>query len=263
MQSDNDKLKGILGTVIFHGLLIIALLFLALRTPLPLPEEAGVEVNLGYSDDGMGDIQPPAPAPQAAAPAPSTPQQSAEDLVTENTEEVPAIKPVIKEKPNPEVKPEVKPTPKPQPTPEPQPVVDQRAMFPSKKGNNAQGGNQGITGKPGDQGKPTGDPNAQGYDGSGGGGGGVKFSLDGRSRIELPMPPYNLVHSNSLTVVVTIYVNRAGEVTRAIARIKGSTTTSTELIKLAKDAAMKARFSAKEDAPIEQVGTLIYTFKPN
>ncbi len=261
MQSDNDKLKGILGTVIFHGLLIVALLFLALRTPLPLPEEAGVEVNLGYSDDGMGDIQPPAPAPQAAAPAPSTPQQSAEDLVTENTEEVPAIKPVIKEKPKPEVKPEVKPTPKPQPTPEPQPVVDQRAMFPSKKGNNAQGGNQGITGKPGDQGKPTGDPNAPGYDGNGGGSGGVRFSLDGRSRRQIPTPPNTFRDKG--TVVVTIYVNRAGEVTRTNAPARGSTTSSAELIRLAKDAAMKARFSAKEDAPEEQMGTITYIFELN
>jgi len=58
MAIDSDKRKGIIGTIMFHLMLLIALFFLALRTPLPLPGEEGVEVDLGYSNTGRGEIQP-------------------------------------------------------------------------------------------------------------------------------------------------------------------------------------------------------------
>ncbi|GAP45024.1 protein containing TonB family C-terminal domain [Lentimicrobium saccharophilum] len=258
---DRDKIKGLAGTVIFHALLLVMLIFLALRTPLPLPEEAGVEVNLGYSDEGMGELQPRELATGEAIPAPSQPAASNEDIVTDDSEEVPAIQPVRKEKPAEVVKTESKPAVKPEPKPKPQPVVNPDAMYKPKQGTSSQGGNQGTTGKPGDQGKPTGDPDAQGYDGIGGAGGGVSFSLEGRTRRQIPPPP-NTFRDRG-TVVVTIYVNRAGEVTRINAPSRGSTTSNAELIRLAKEAAMKARFSAKEDAPEEQRGTITYIFELN
>ena len=261
---DKDKIKGIAGTVVFHALLLLALIFMALRTPLPLPEEAGVEVNLGNSDEGMGEVQPIELAPQMeAAPPPVASKEAAEDIVTENTEEVPALKPVIKDKPKPVVTPETKPTPKPKPEPiaEPKPVVNPNAIYKGKQGNGAQGGNEGITGKPGDQGKPTGDPNAKGYDGTGGSGGGVSFDLSGRSSRQIPAPPKTF--SESGIVVVKILVNRAGEVTRTSAPSKGSNTTNSTLINLAETAAKKAKFSAKPDAAEEQQGTITYIFELN
>jgi len=261
MQLEKDKIRGIAGTILFHALLLVGLIFMALRTPLPLPEEAGVEVNLGYSDEGMGQIQPREPAPQAAASPTVTPKESAEEFVTEDTEEAPAIKPVVKEKPKPVDKPEVKPTPKPQPQPEPQPVVNPNAIYKGKQGSATQGGNEGITGKPGDQGKPTGDPNAGGYDGPGGSGGGVSFDLSGRSSRQIPSPPNTFRERG--TVVVTIFVNRAGDVTRVISGAKGTTTASTELRQLAERAAMKAKFSPKPDAQEEQKGTITYIFELN
>jgi TonB family protein len=261
MQLEKDKIRGIAGTILFHALLLVGLIFMALRTPLPLPEEAGVEVNLGYSDEGMGQIQPREPAPQTAASPTVTPKESAEEFVTEDTEEAPAIKPVVKEKPKPVDKPEVKPTPKPQPQPEPQPVVNPNAIYKGKQGSATQGGNEGITGKPGDQGKPTGDPNAGGYDGTGGSGGGVSFDLSGRSSRQIPSPPNTFRERG--TVVVTIFVNRAGDVTRVISGAKGTTTASTELRQLAERAAMKAKFSPKPDAQEEQKGTITYIFELN
>lgn len=261
MQMDKDKLKGIAGTIVFHALLLVVLIFMALRTPLPLPEEAGVEVNLGYSDEGMGQVQPEEPAPQIAAAPPVASEESPEDIVTEETEEIPALKPVVKEKPKPVEKTETKPAPKPQPQPEPQPVVNPNAIYKGKQGNASKGGNEGITGKPGDQGKPTGDPNAKGYDGIGGSGGGVSFDLSGRSSRQIPSPPKTF--SERGTVVVRIFVNRAGEVTRTSAPIRGTTTTSSTLINLAESAAKKARFSPKSDAAEEQQGTITYIFELN
>jgi TonB family protein len=260
MQMDKDKLRGIAGTFVFHALLLLVLIFMALRTPLPLPEEAGVEVNLGYMDEGMGLVQPEEPTPQMAAAPPVASKENSEDFVTENTEEVPAIKPV-QEKPKPKETTETKPAPKPQPQPEPQPVVNPNAIYKGKQGSASQGGNEGKTGKPGDQGKPTGDPNAQGYDGNGGSGGGVSFDLSGRTSRQIPSPPKTF--SERGTVVVKIFVNRAGEVTRTSTPAKGTTTTSSTLIKLAETAAKKARFSPKSDAAEEQQGTITYIFELN
>ena len=56
MSDSNKKYKrvGIIGTVLFHGLLILAFVFFGLGYQIPPPEEEGVEVNLGYSDQGDG-----------------------------------------------------------------------------------------------------------------------------------------------------------------------------------------------------------------
>ena len=46
-NKDKHKLYGILATVAFHAIAVVLLFNLCFRTPLPLPGEAGVEVNLG------------------------------------------------------------------------------------------------------------------------------------------------------------------------------------------------------------------------
>lgn len=261
VKIEKDKIKGLVGTIVFHALLLLGLILMALRTPLPLPEEAGVEVNLGNSDVGMGDIQPE----QLAASAQTTPQSNAasaeDDLVTEDTEETPAIEPVKKDKPLPVTKPEPKPNPKPTPKVEPQQVSDPKATYKGKQGNKSGGGNQGITGQPGDQGKPNGTPGSNNYDGSGGSGGGVSFDLAGRSSRQLPKPNNNF--SERGTVVVTIFVNREGNVTRVISGAKGTTTSNLQLRQLAEQAAKQARFSPKEDAQEEQKGSITYIFELN
>lgn len=264
-----DEIKGLTGTILFHAILVLALLFLALRTPLPLPSEGGVEVNLGNSDDGMGLIQP-AELQASNQTSPPTPEASdADKLLTDDTEETPAIEQKKVTKPAAE-KPVPKPVIKPEPAPVPQPKVDPRAMFPGKSATGdktGQGGNEGITGKPGDQGKVTGDPNATGYDGPGGSGNGkssgigdgISFDLGGRTSRQIPSPSNKF--SDEGRVVVTIFVNRSGNVTRVIAPAKGTTTSSTHLRQLAEQAAKLAKFSPKEDAPEEQKGTITYIFK--
>ena len=54
-----DKLLAGHGSIVFHALLILLLFFLALKTPLPLPEEEGVEVDMGYS--ALGQTLPEKP----------------------------------------------------------------------------------------------------------------------------------------------------------------------------------------------------------
>lgn len=269
MRFEKDKIKGLLGTIIFHALLLVVLLLVALRTPLPLPAEGGVEVNLGSSDDGMGNVQPDELSMALSASPPPSATSASDEMLTQETDEAPALEPKKVTKPEQIKKTEAKQVAKAEPTPAPQPKVDSRAMFPGKGTTTGKGGNEGITGKPEDQGKVFGDPNAKGYNGTGGSGGGIgsgtgngtSFTLDGRKPRQIPKPSNQFKEKG--TVVVTIFVNRAGKVIRVTAGAKGTTNYSNQLRQLAEQAALKATFSPKETAPEEQKGTITYNFELN
>lgn len=107
---DKDRRRGIIATFLVHLALLFALFFLALRTPLPLPGEEGVEVNLGYDEQGFGDIQsetappesqptpPPQPVPQEKVEP--EPVIEEEEIITQDTEETPMIEEeIIEEEP--------------------------------------------------------------------------------------------------------------------------------------------------------------------
>jgi len=247
-----SRITAIAGTILFHALMLLSLLLLALRTPLPLPGEEGVEVNLGYSDEGMGEKQPiiPAQAPQATPPAP---QAKAEDkLVTSTTEEEPSIEKKKTEKKSPS------PVTKPVPEKPKEPTVNKKALYPGKSSKTADGGNQGITGKPGDQGKPDGTPGSPNYDGNGGKGNGISYDLGGRGARSLPKPTYNSPEQGK--IVVSIKVDRDGNVTYASAGAKGTTISEINLRNQAESAARKTKFASDPDAPEEQRGTITYLF---
>jgi len=59
---------------------------------------------------------------------------------------------------------------------------------------------------------------------------------------------------------VEISVDRNGKVVQAIPGAKGSTILDEYLLKVAKEAALAARFEAKSDAPVIQKGTITYNF---
>jgi TonB family protein len=61
-------------------------------------------------------------------------------------------------------------------------------------------------------------------------------------------------------VVVEVSVDRNGKVIQAVAGIKGSNTLDDYLLRVAKEAAMKATFDPKPDAPVIQKGTITYKF---
>lgn len=64
----SEKKKGLIGTIVFHTIVLILLLILGFFTPLPLPGEEGILVNFGNSENGLGDREPKAtpPPPQTA-----------------------------------------------------------------------------------------------------------------------------------------------------------------------------------------------------
>lgn len=271
MAIDKDKRKGIIGTILFHVMLLIALIFLALRTPLPLPGEEGVEVDLGFSDRGRGDVQPDQPAPASVPlpqPQPIEAQEAKDRIVTQETEEAPALPEPVKEKPK-EIKPEPKkeqpkevvrePVKQPDVTEEKpkEPEVNQRALF---RGSNTstEGGSEGNTDGAGDMGKPEGLKDVKRYDGQGGQGDGPSFSLGGRGSKYLDRPAGEFRDQGN--VVVDIWVDRNGIVKRAQVQPKGTTITDANVRNMAVRAALNSTFSEDNAATELQKGTITYTF---
>lgn len=248
-KESRDKGIAAAGSIIVHALALLVLFLMAFKTPLPLPGEEGVEVDLGMMDQGMGNIQPEKPAIPMAAQPQQEQSQSKEDIVTQNDEEAPAIEKSKTTKPKQE-----------KPAEEPKPKVNNRALF--KGSNNPQaGGSEGITGQPGDQGKPNGLAGVRKYDGKGGKGNGTGYDLGGRGAKSLHRPDNDF--SEEGKVVVDIWVNRAGQVVRAEVAKKGTDIINNEMRQKAVQAAKRSTFAADPDAPEEQHGTITYTFVIN
>lgn len=280
-----------------HLLLFVALFFLALRTPLPLPGEEGVEVNLGYTETGSGAVQSDTPPPQSQpTPPPPQPKQEAaepepepqqEENLVQDVEEAPAIEEKEEEKPPEEIiedpkeeekeepveeevieeEPEEEtvdstfiaeePTEEVVPVEDPKPVVNTKALYPGST-TTGDGTNQGNTEGPGDMGKPQGAKDSEGYDGQGGKGNGISFSLGGRGSKYLDKPSANFKEQG--TVVVDIWVNRQGVVAKAQVKSKGTTVLDPDLRRIAVDAAKNSTFSEDPSAGELQRGSITYNF---
>jgi TonB family protein len=264
----SSREKGIVGSLLIHAMVIAILFLFGFRTPLPLPAEQGILINFGTSNEGSG-VSEPRPATPVDQQVTQTPKPAEKETpITQDFEEAAAI-PTTTPKPVVKPKPETKPNPKPvetKPQPEqPKPVeekpreVNQQALFPGQKPGGSNTG-QGETGNPGNQGNPDGstESNSQ-VGGPIGGGDGISFSLDGRSRLSLPYPAYPKQKDGKVVVEVT--VDRNGNVTKATGGVKGSTTNDIDLVKAAERAALQAKFNVKSDAPAEQRGTITYVFR--
>lgn len=286
MKLDKDKWKALIGTIIFHGLLVLALAFLALQTPLPLPDEQGVEVSLGTTNAGLGNqamqtsqktMKPkslPKPVSQPNPPIPKPqpkPAVTEQKNLTQNTEKAPALKKKKTPEKNKTVKPAKKKpgkkapeepkdstniTQKAPPQKNPQPVVNQRALF--KLAPGSQNRSRGIKSGTGNQGKPHGFKESNEYNGQGGKGQGIAFSLGNRGALFLYKPTASFTEQG--TVVVRIEVNPQGKVTNARVFAKGTTVVSENLRQLAVQAAKNSLFSTDPTAPGIQIGTITYHF---
>ncbi len=73
------KRRGLIGTIVYHTLLILLLVFAGLTFPDPPPEESGILVNFGTDDSGFGAFEPKGDDEQAGDP---------EEPVVEEAEEV-------------------------------------------------------------------------------------------------------------------------------------------------------------------------------
>lgn len=265
-----------------HLIIFLILFFVVMTTQIPpFPEPGGgggVLVDIGTVDMATGNIQPmsevttqdPVFETVKSKPAPE------EEVATQETEDAPVTAKPIK-KTAVTVKKNVTTTAvaKPKETPR---QADPKAIYGGRT-NNSQSQGTATSGS-GDQGSKSGDPNAL-YSGKGGRGGegdgtgtgkgsgsgpgtgsgngnGISFSLTGRNMLRAPQVSDRSQETGK--VVVDITVDNNGSVVSAIPGGRGSTTTSQYLFRLAKDAAMKAKFNPSPDAADIQKGTMTFVF---
>ncbi|MBX9785485.1 MAG: hypothetical protein K2X48_19540 [Chitinophagaceae bacterium] len=189
----NSKAAAI--TLVVHALILLILFAIPLAATLthdPVKDEEGIEVNLGNSDIGFGDVQPlipdePAPAVQEQSTPPkeqvaaADPEPEKETSTQDNADEPVVNKPEKKATPTkiPSTNPPVVTT-KPAATTVTNPVPKPPKPKALYGGGTGTGGNnsdtynnsrnQGIAGGKGDQGKPNGNAGSDNYNGNGGGG---------------------------------------------------------------------------------------------
>lgn len=264
----NYDRRGLIGTITFHIVVLALFIFFGFRTPLPLPEEAGMLINFGDSDFGAGIEEPLYTEEIAPQPVEEVIQETIEEVVketqllTQETEEAPsvAVKKIKKKKTEKKKEPaETKPEPKKaEPKKEVKPKVYKPAMYSGRKANTNYTGPQGNTKGKGNQGKITGDVDATNYGLGGGTGNKPGFYLQGRNAVSLPTPKINSQETGK--VVVRIKVDRDGNVVDAIPGVKGSTTLNSYLLGVAKKAALRSKFDENQDAAWQQSGTITYIF---
>jgi hypothetical protein len=276
--------KAVLYTLLICGSLLLLLLLVSWDLPFnPLaPVEEGLEVNLGNSDQGMGNNQPylpndPSKQDQEKYTPPKTTaatKEALKDVETDdkNPDDAPAVKspPVTKpnatkipdkdltiKTPHKTVQPAINPTPAP---PKPK-AVFHGVNGDGTGGNDADhfkpGGNQGIAGGKGDQGAPGGDPNSTNYKG-GGHGNGIAIAGGLQGRKIRSTPSFTDEFNENAKVAVDIRVDAAGNVISAEYQARGSTTADANLKAIAIQKAHQVKFNSGSD---ESAGTLIFNFK--
>ena len=272
-SNENNKTIAALAALCFHGLLALLFFLVVFKTPIPpFPEAStpGIEINLGTSDDGTGDVQPEdnsntenfssSTSENNTKTTNNEAKSEPKNYITQNTEEAPVL--------------EKNPTKTTENTSEntaakenknTQPTVNASALYKGKTKNNSTG--EGETGKPGDQGLKDGSVNAQSH-GTGSGNGntpnsdgkdkGPRINLANRKKISLTIPKSNSNEEGK--VVVQITVDKNGTVINARAGIKGTTNTNPSLLAIARQAAMNSKFNVDSEAPEEQTGFITYEF---
>lgn len=248
-----------------HVLLLILCLFIGYTLPAStaVPDEMGMEVNLGNSDDGSGDNQAFStdhPAYQPEETGKSVQREASEDPSNLATDENDADAPSIRPNPANEQRRQHRQTENRQPAAtQPKPKV----LFPASNGNggnaasiNQAGGSEGNGKGNGDKGVPGGTPGSPNYSGiPGSGTGGIAHSFQDRTMVARPAPDAEFREGGK--VVIRVTVNPQGNIIAK--RIKSAA--NAELGKIALRKVEEVRFSKSDIAPPEQFGDITFVFK--
>lgn len=288
MEEKKNKGAGLIGTVVFHAVLVAFLVFFGFSKVEPREEE-GIEVMLGEVISSSGTELPMDPNPSPAEPEtevttvppqasePTAAPEVNEEVVTQEVEDAPAIAEAKKKKEKEKEKKREEEAKKKAAEQERIKQEEKRKAEEAEqlriaqekkrkeeairnKVNNAfaggaQAGQHGTASSgSGAQGNPFGNSDKGANAGNAGWG---DYDLGGRGiRGGLPKP--NFTVNESGVVVVSITVNEDGKVINAIVA-RGTTTSSAQLRNSALTAAKKAVFEVKSDIPT-QSGTITYRF---
>jgi colicin import membrane protein len=262
-------------SVVVHLLLILFLILVSfkVRPTMAVEVEEGLLVNFGFDETGEGLFEP-APAAEALPPAPAAAEPEVDDaILTQDFEEAPVVRkaePTAEELKRREeaatermrLEAEKAERIKREEEQRRRDQINKRTQNALGNAGNVgeSGASEGIAGGEGNQGVETGTVGERNYaQGGGTGNGAPSYSLGDRKVRSLPFPSYD--NQSEGVVVVEISVDRKGNVTKAVAGFKGSTTLDEYLLREAKNAAMKAKFDSNDNAPLLQKGTIWYNFK--
>ncbi|MDB5246159.1 MAG: hypothetical protein JWQ40_553 [Segetibacter sp.] len=294
------NIKAATYTSVICVLLFITFFFARWTLPQITPPviEEGIEVNLGNSDEGLGDVAPEIPGdpsnapeeqytpPAQSAAAPPVAQEEnitgdeneADDAPTVNNNPKPVVKrtlptpepakprenaPVAKSTPA-RTKPNTQPVSNPTPAP-PQPKAVYRGGTSNGTGGNGADSyngvrNQGIAGGKGDQGSPNGNPNSDSYKGNAShGNSGVRISKGLNGRRFTRLPSFEDDFNENAKVAVDIRVDKNGNVVSAVVNPRGTTTTNGGIRSIATRKAMQLKLNSGDED--EQTGTILFDFK--
>ena len=251
-----------IGTVSFHGVMLLILWFTVLRTEIP-EEEGGVMVNFGNVNAAVGTFEPRSeePArPTAPPPAPEpTPEPSEQDLITQDMEESVAIEEAKRKEEEERRKRQEEEAERKRREEERQrqeraiqnKVAD--AFF--GKGDTHSDSQGDASEGVGNQGSPFGNADRGQNDGVGYG-----WSLDGRTyngKGDFPRPNYNIQEEGR--IVIDITVNPQGKVISASIG-KGTNIDNATLRRDALSAARRVVFNSISSVN-NQMGTITYNYK--
>lgn len=270
------NIKAASYTIIISGILLFIFFIINWKIQIETPAVSeGIEVNLGNSDFGSGDVPPTAPGNpgevQSTAsvppPADNTDNSSQVNKPDPNDNE-PAVNNIVNKnninnKNNNmlvQKQPKVSSTP---PAPKPKAVLGQYAGNKGSGGNNQDAfnntRNQGISGGKGDQGNPNGNINSDSYTGnasSGKSGVSISRGLNGKRITKFPSFEDNF--NENAKVAVDIQVDEHGNVFGASFQPKGSTTGNGSMKAIALRKAKELKFNPGEE---ESFGTIIFNFR--
>lgn len=280
LKKNDSKIAGAVGTILVHLLLLLAILFLGLRTVLPTEEE-GLTVNYGNTDSGDGLFEPAPMSDVAKELEQELPQEasvpdvsaSQNEQITQDTEESIEIKKQREEakrkererlaeekrKHDEQARIERERREREEKIKKAASTAQNAFSGTAGKGTDTGATSEGIAGGTGNQGKTDGVADSKNY--TGGGTGASSYSLNGRSIVgSVPKPQYQ--QNVEGIIVVTIEVDATGKVISARAGAQGTTIGDASLRKAAEQAALKAKFNQIGGTTV-QTGTITYRYKLN
>lgn len=255
-------------------LILLLLIFVVGPKYTDPPQEYGVAVNFGTTDFGSGKQQPTLPVQSEPLPinkiaqtettkAESSAKPSAENILTQETEDAVAIQKQKEAKEQAIAKNKAKAeadriAKEKQEQEEKKKKLDALIGGVSKsegKENESEGDND----KSGNKGKLNGNPYAPSYFGDPGtGNGSVGYGLNGRGTPTKQIFKQNCNESGM--VIVKIVVDRSGNVIEATPGIKGTTNTASCLLEPAKKIALSHKWRTDNNAPAKQIGFVKVNF---
>jgi TonB family protein len=249
IESDRNEqsIKALIFTLIITVGVILLLMFMNLYRPDPLPTEIVLELPLGFGDPDAGGGSGGATKTDVAV---VQEQEESSSISEENVKEAPvvttpnnvSVKPVntnVNVKPNNNTKP-----------------INQNALFPGGGNEGEGGGNENGKGDgKGDKEGPGFGPGTKpGVHGSGG----SDYVMEGRNAVSKPTLTDNFEEEGK--VVVNVWIDQNGAVTRTSINESQTNTSSPKLRSIAEKAAKKWKYSSSTNASVEQKGIVIYKF---